>query len=474
MFNRNKEDKTITEYNDKLKQYVLESYDSNDIDIWFVKEVEEQSLRISKVSKNMRYLSGEHKIKSKQDIQYQNKTFVTKKTMFNEAKNILDFGTTYLLTKKPTFVGTEDKVKLYNKVYREGNFYNADFKIFDKTKKFGDIGEYIYLDDVKGKKVIKSYIIQPDSFYPVYNDSMELVAVIEYWFNSKSKASYYKVYTEDKVFEYTNKNQGEVYLLNTYLSYGLPIHYKTLDDNDELFGRSELDDLIPVIDDIEAIINRLGDTVHTVITNPILNISGDLKGESNEMNVAGVGYCIVTDIGGKISYTKAEMDYNCIKLYLDKVKEEIVNIGAVPSAVYGQSNYSNISETVIQQLYQIASNRAKINEMWLREGLVKRWEVIDNILESEFDIEFNEDEYIDVDFNYNRPSNDTEICDNIVKMRGINAMSHRDSIEANPLVTDVEQTCSRLEEDKSLESKKDKDESGLKGIDDMENSEEIE
>lgn len=439
-----------------LEEYINSKYDGSET--WFEKEVEEQQTRVLKVIDYRNYLNGIHKILSKPNIQYKNKEFVTKKTVLNEIKNILDFSTIYLLGKKPSFTGKEEKVKLYNKIYRKGRYSSVDFKILDKVKKYGDIGEYVY--PTEDKKGIASYIIQPEDFYPIYSDTFDYVGAIEHWIHADSKVSYYRVYYEDRVEFWDNEGGYGLVLRDTKTSYALPIHWHNLNDKDERYGRSEIEDIRPIIDDLESIINRLGDTILTIVTNPVLHIDGELKGGDNSMDVNGIGYAIVTD-GGKVDYPYAQMDYNCIKLYLDTLKEELNKIGAIPSAVYGQSNVANISETVIKQLYQITSNRACINEMWFREGLTQRWEVIDTILEECQDIVFGDDEYIDIEFNYSRPSNDIETVNNIVKLRGIKAMSQRDSIEVSPLTSDVNQTLERLEEEELKEGKDDNENSSV-------------
>ncbi|MCY6958278.1 phage portal protein [Clostridium brassicae] len=442
-----------------LEEYINSKYDGSEM--WFEKEVEEQQVRILKVFEYKNYLNGVHKILNKPNIQYKNKEFATKKTVFNEIKNILDFSTIYLLGKKPSFIGSENKVKLYNNIYRKGKYSSIDYKILDKVKKYGDLGEYIYpTKDKRNKKGVASYIIQSEDFYPIYSDTFDYVGAIEHWTHEDSKVSYYRVYYGDKVEFWDNEGGYGLTLRDIKTSYGLPVHWHNLNDGDERYGRSEIEDIKGIIDDLEGIINRLGDAVHTIITNPILHIDGELKGDDNTMNVDGIGYAIATD-GGKVDYPYAQMDYDCIKLYLDTLKEELHKIGAIPSAIYGQSNVANISETVIKQLYQIASNRASINEMWMREGLEQRWEVIDTILEECEGIEFNDDEYIDIEFNYSRPANDSETVDNIVKLREIKAMSQRDSIEASPLTSDVNQTVERLEEEELKEVKENNGNSGV-------------
>ncbi|MCD3240820.1 phage portal protein [Clostridium botulinum D/C] len=437
-----------------LEDYIYKKYNNNKF--WFEEEVKEQRTRISKIFDYRNYLDNIHKILNKQDFVYKDKEFKTKKLVFDEIKTILDFATIYLLGNNPSFTGTEDKVKIYNSLYRKGNYSLLDYKILDKVRKFGTLGEYIYPTH-KGLtnkiKNVESRIIQPEDFYPIYTDTFNYVCAIEHWTHKDSKVDYYRIYYKDKVEEWDNDGGLGLTLKQKYKSYGLPVLWKNFNDRDERFGKSVLDSLIPLIDALENIISRLGDSIETIITNPILHIDGELmnggKGKESgqySMNVDQIGYCIMTESGGKISYPYAQMDYQCIKLYIDNIKEELYKIGAIPAVMYGQSNVANVSETSIEQLYHVATTQAKKNEKWFKQGLQQRWDIIDIILES-YGIEFGIDEYIDIQFNYCRPSNDTETIDNILKSRSIGMMSIKDCIEKNPLISDVQQTLERLKEE---------------------------
>jgi len=156
-----------------IKEYIQMNYDNNAY--WFEEEVKQghHIQRISNVLRNKDYLMGKHKILQREDSVYKGKEYKTTKLILQTAKTIINFHNTYLLGKPITLAGSEPMVEKYDWIYYRGNYNNVDYAIIDKINKYGDVGEYVYLDN----GVIKSHLIKPEDFYPVYNVNNEVTPI---------------------------------------------------------------------------------------------------------------------------------------------------------------------------------------------------------------------------------------------------------------------------------------------------------
>ena len=428
-----------------LTEYIIAAY--RNIEDFLVTETDKQFVRVGRVLSNKEYLKGNHKILEREDSKWKGEVFYTTKLVLQEAKTIMNFHDTYLLGKNVSLKGTEGIVKEFNNVYRKGKFNKTDFDILRKVNRFGDCFEYIYIED----DVIKSKVIVPEDGFPIFSeDSNEYIGFIEHWTNAQSKVSYYNVYYIDKVEMYCNEG-GEVYLIDTQSNIsGLPVHYKNFSEYDEDFGRSELDDIIPIFDQLEDILSKMTDAVYTLSLSPMPVSIG--QGIQGTIPSDSVGFSINLD-NGDFKFANATMDYNTIKLLLDNLHNKLQTIAGIPSVAMGNSNVANVSEVSLSMLYSLASVKAMINEKWLREGFEDRWDVIRGLLVKQ-GIEFNADEYVDVEFNYSKPINQTELLTNLKTQWDMNAISLQTIIEKSELTTDSVQEIERIEKDKSNEVKK--------------------
>lgn len=430
-----------------LEEYIKNVY--NDNSTWFVDEVKkgEHLHRISKVFENKNYLNGQHKILQREDGKYKGEEYITKKLVLNQAKTILNFHSTYLLGKPLSLGGSEEKVKVYQNIYRRSNYNNIDFKILDYVNKYGDSYEYVYVDD----NVIKSKIIKSEDGYPVYNDNMDYIGFIEHY--TVNNIDYYTIYSFDTVEEWTNEGGEGLRKIGEFEnSSGLPIHYSNCESEYDNFGRSILEDIKPLLDEIEDILSKMSDSIYTLSLNPLPVITGQKI--ENTISADVTGYALSLDDGAEFSYKNAEMDYSTIKLYLDELHKQLNVIASMPSIVGGNTNVANVSEVSLKLLYQLADVQAMMSEKWFREGLYKRFKMFDRLLVG-LGITFNDDEYVDVEFTYSRPVNTSELLDNIKKQREMNAISIKTIIEKSNLTVDVQQEIERLKNENNINSDSD-------------------
>lgn len=428
-----------------INEYIADRYDNSST--WFESEVDlpEHISRISDVVNYKYYLQGQHKVLEREDFEYKGKKYETRKIIIQQAKTILNFHSTYLLGKPLSLVGSENKVKEYQNIYRKGHYNNVDFKLLDNVGKYGDSYEYIYLDSNKN---IVSKIIASEDGYPVYSeDDGEYIAFIEYYTKISNSVSYYNIYYPDHVEQWSNKG-AELHLIKDSINLsGLPIHFHSLCDWNNEFGVSLLYDLISIFDEYEDIFSKLGDSIYTLSLNPIPTISGQQWDSDESISADATGFIISLPNGGEMKYVNAQMDYNNIKLYLDKIQQNLNQVAYMPSVAMGNSNVANVSEVSLKLLYQLADIYAILSEKWFRGGLQKRFDIFDKLLVLK-GISFKDDEYVDAEFSYSRPVNNQEQLQNIKIQHDMGAISTRTVIEKSPITTDVNQEMERIQKDK--------------------------
>lgn len=416
----------------KVEEYIKNNYD-NDI-FWFAEEVNKphNTTRIAKVRGLKTYLHGTHKVLSRQDTKFKDKEFKVKKLILQNAKTILNFHSTYLLGNSVSLTGSESLVKELQEVYNYGGYNDVDFELLDKLCKFGDSYEYIYKDGDR----ITSKVIDNSCSYPVYNDKGEYIAFIEHWSNTDNK-NYWNVYYDDKVQEW-NDNGNNITMTGEYKNVsGLPIHYKGLNDWDNRYGEGLLENIIPVLDEIEDLLSKMGDSIYTLSLNPLLLTTGQaIEGTvSND----SVGFNVALENGSDMKYVSATMDYSTIKYYLDTLQNELNVIGYMPSILGGSGNIANVSEVSLKMLYSLADVLAMLNEKVLRRGFNERFNIIRKLIGEE-----TKGDYVNVTFNYSRPQNASELLDNLKKQFDMDAISLQTIIEKSPLTEDVMMELERL------------------------------
>lgn len=425
-----------------LKQYVVDKY-MNTFD-WFEEECNQpdQVNRISKVFNTKDYFRGIHKILQREDMMYKGEEYVTRKTVLQTIKSLVSFFNGYILSNPISLGGTnEEMTRQFINVYRLGRYNKLNVDILDRLIKWGSAYEFVYYDNGK----IKSRILNSEDVYPIVSEkSGSYIGLIEHWTSDSNKVSYWNIYYPNKVESYCNEG-GYTHLSDTKGSFGLPILYE---NKENIFDEniSMLDDVKPILDELEDFINKLSDGVYTNAINPILVNTGAMlempKGVSAEAN----GFMVTLDNGGEMKYVTATMDSATIKLYIDYLQQSLYDIAEVPSILYGQGDVANISETSIKMMYAKSNAKASHYRYILQEGFEERNEIIRKILALK-GITFNEDDYITIEFNFNIPMSDTDKINNLSKQFTDGALDKRTYIELSPLTSNTEQVMSRLNKD---------------------------
>lgn len=418
-----------------IEQYIEKNFDDNIH--WFEEEVNRpyHAKRISHAIATVNYLKGIHKVLRREDAVYKGRELITRKTIINYAKTVIDFHNTYLVGKPITLTGNESTVKTFREVYKLGLYDTVDFNVIDHVNKFGDAYEVVYIDN----GVIKSKILNNADCYPVYSDLGEYLAFIEHWTDCYSSISYYNVHYPNYVERWTNEG-GDMHMYDSNINVcGLPIHYHNNNDEDDLFGQSLLDDIMPLLDELEDVYSKLGDAIYVNTLNP-LPVSTGVRLES-AIPADATGYVLNMENGGDFKMVATTMDYNNIKFYIDSLRTMINEVACIP-AVLSNTEVSNISEMSMKMLFHLAGIKATTNEKWMTKGLQERFDKWRTLLGMQG---INASGEVEVVFNLSMPVDGDELYSNLEKMKAMGAISVRTIMENSELIKDADVELKRIE-----------------------------
>lgn len=414
--------------------------------LWFTDEVNksEHMKRISNVIIIKNYLLRLHKVLQRKDFKFKDETYSTAKIVLNTLKSILNFHTSYVIGNPISISGEPDAVKVFNKVYKKGIYTKTDYQIVNDLYTYGNAFEYTYLDN----GVIKSKVIANEDAYPVYDDDFNYVAFVEHWEDFTTGHSNYIVYTPTLVQHYIDN----VLVKEDNNLSGLPIHYCMMDKTEyNFFGDSIMNDLMPIMNQIESLLSKLDDAITTLSLNPIGVSEGQRVNESIPKDI--VGATINLEDGGDFKWVNAQMDYNNIKLLLDSLVQQLYAVAGVPASVIGQGNIANVSEVSLKLLFSQTDNKAKQTVQVLKEGFYKRFEYFRKLLAIQ-GTTLSDDDYdsLDITFSVNRPVDTSSLMDELKTQYEMGAISKQTIIDISPYTVDVSSEMQRIEAEKGSTS----------------------
>jgi len=409
---------------------------------WFESEIKKNKYtdRISRINTIDEYLRREHKVLSRPNFEFKEKTFETAKIILQTLKSIIKFHASYIIGNPISITGDKEFVAYLNSVYKKGNFNKIDLNVAKDLISFGDAFEYIYLDENDN---IQSKIIRNKDSYPIYDSMGKYYSFVEYWKDSDTRADMYVVYYPDKVEIYENNK-----LIDSKINLtGLPIWYSAMEKSKyDKFGDCFPLDLIPLMDAIENLLSKLDDAVTTLSLNPLGVVSGQRIDSSIPNNIAGT--VLNLEDGSEFKYANANMDRNSIKLELDYIIQQFYAVACVPSSILGQSNVANVSETSITMLFQQTDNFARMYIMSLLEGFKIRLKYIRKLMEYQGKTISDEIfDSIDFEFNVARPVDTKTDFENMKIQFDAGALSRRTFIDKSKYTTNTPLELERLSDE---------------------------
>lgn len=409
---------------------------------WFETEIKKNKYidRISRINSIDEYLRREHKVLSRPNFEFKEKTFETAKIILQTLKSIIKFHVSYICGNPVSLTGDKEFVSYLNKIYKKGNYTKVDLEVTKDLITYGDAFEYVYMDENYN---IQSKIIRNKDSYPIYDSMGKYYSFVEYWKDSETRADHYVVYYPDKVEVYENRK-----LVDTKANLtGLPIWYSSMDKSKyDKFGDPVILDLIPLMDTIENLLSKLDDAVTTLSLNPLGVVSGQRIDSSIPNNITGT--VLNLEDGSEFKYANADMDRNSIKLELDYIIQQFYAVACVPSSILGQSNVANVSETSITMLYQQTDNVARQYIASLLEGFSKRLFYIRKLMDLK-NIPISDEVFdsVNVSFNVNRPVDNKADMENMKMQYDCGAMSRQTIIDRSPYTTNTSLELQRIEDE---------------------------
>jgi SPP1 family phage portal protein len=391
---------------------------------------------MAEVHKIANYFSGNHRVKQRKDFTFKDKQYQTAKIVLQSIKTVVDFHSSYIAGNPVTINGDTDKLKALNMIYKKGAYNNTDYLIASNLYTYGNAYEYVYRDN---DGIIRSKIIRAEDGFPIYDANGSYIKFIEQWVDTVQNVTHSIIYYPKLVQEYINDTLVNEYRNTT----GLPIHYTNGNmDLSGFFGVPITDDLIPIMDEIEMLLSKMSDSVGTLSLNPLGVATGDRVDSSVDTDVTGAVLNI--EAGGDFKWATAELDTAAIGKILDNLISQYYTIAQVPSVLYGQSNIANVSEVSLKLLFNCADNLAKKTAFNMLIGFEKRLEYIGGLMGMDFSD-------IDISFNYNRPTDNSAIIDDIQKQRDMGIMSRETAMKCSPYITNVEKEIKNLDISSNLD-----------------------
>lgn len=430
---------------DKIKDFLGSKKDGGIMPgnkMWFETEIDKirYADRIRRVKKIDSYLAREHKVLERPDFQFKGHTYETAKIVLQTLKSIVKFHSSFICGEPVSITGDKEFVSALNKIYKKGDYIEADLKIARDLISYADAFEYVYLDE---DNKIRSKIIKNTDAYPLYDAEGKYYCFVENWTDSDTRLSYSNVYYPDRVQIYKGRE-----LVDTKENLtGLPIWYSSLDKTKyDNFGDPFLLDLIPIMDSVENLLSKLDDAVTTLSLNPFGVVSGQRIKSEIPKDIVGV--TLNLEDGGSFNYANATMDKDSIKLELDYLIQQFYAVACVPSSILGQSNVANVSETSITMLYQQTSNfnRQFITEM--TKGFMQRMEYIRKLMEIQGQTVTDEVfDSINFLFNVSKPVDNEANMNNMKIQYDCGAISKQTIIDKSPYTTDTALELQRLQDE---------------------------
>lgn len=379
---------------------------------------------IARVQGIKNYMEGQHLVLGRKDFAFKNQKFQTAKIILQSIKPIMDFHSSYICGNPVTISGDAEQSAIVGTVYKKGFYSKTDYDIAKNIYTYGNAYEYVYRD---AKGVIRSKIIKCEDGYPIYNADGEYVKFIEQWIDDISNKEHSIVYTPYEVIVYHGNVPVEIYNNPS----GLPIHYTSGNmDRSGFFGVGVAGDLIPIMNEIEALLSKMMDSVTTLSLNPLGVSVGDKVEATVDSDVTGAVLNI--EAGGDFKWATANLDNEAINTILNNLLSQFYSVAQVPSILYGQNNIANVSETSLQLLFNGADNLAKKTKFNMMEGMLKRVEYFGKLMGLYLgDIGFN--------FNFNRPTDNSVVVEDIRKQIEMGIMSKETGMAVSPYIVDVEE-----------------------------------
>ena len=414
-------------------------------DIQSIPQTRESIWLMARALKVKDFMDGRHDVLARKDFAFKGETLKTAKTVLQTCKAIADFHNAYLVGNPATLTGADEAVKQFNSIYAASNYALTDYRVVNALTQYGNAYEYVY----RNRGIICSKVFDNLCAYPVYDDRNVYRAFLEYWKDAITGDEFYTLYEMERVTEYATKPAGTLVKTGEHVNLsGLPIHYTSgVEAEFSAFGVGVIEDLIPIVNEIEALLSKTVDAVTTLSLNPLGVSSGQRIVTSIDKDM--VGAMINLEDGGRFDYASATIDHATVELLLRELVNQLYAVAQVPSVVFN-GNVSNVSEVSLKLLFTQLDNKSKRTAAYLKEGFYTRWEAMRKLMREQItDADFDS---LDVVFNYNRPTDNTATVNDLAKQYAAGAMSKKTFIEKSPYTDNAEVEMAQIEGERNKQA----------------------
>lgn len=398
---------------------------------WFVEYVNDvnNQMRVNSIVDIKEYLSGVHAISTRANETFNGTVFVPRRITLQYAKRLLEFGTAYLIGNQVTLTGNENVVEAIKKVHKNG-YDKVDFDLVHSVNRYGNAYEYVYLKDNK----ITSKLIDVADSFPLVDADNEYIAFVESY--TIANVTYYNVYYDDRVEKYSNSG-GALQSRGTFANLsGLPVIYKNDNPIDDVFGRSDLEDYVSILDSMEDLISKSTDAFYKHITGIPIIKGQRLVGGGLPVDIIGGGLNLDSD--ADFEFVNNEFDHDAFETLYKHLMMSLLDVSSTPGIVLGKVDISNLSEVSIKLLFSLSNLKALMAEKFIEQGMKQRYNQIRKLLEIQ-GIIFSDEEWdtLDIVFSYAMPQSEKDIIDNLKVLKDMGAISIESILGHSPYTTDV-------------------------------------
>jgi SPP1 family phage portal protein len=418
-----------------IQKFINENGYKSDWFVEFVSDINNQK-RIEDILDKKEYLAGLHAINKRPNEMFNGKEFIPRRIVLQYARRLLEFGTAYLIGNKVTLTGNENVLKTVKSIYKNG-YDKIDFDLVHNVNKFGNAYEYVFVKDGK----ITSKLIDVADSYPVIDADNEYIAFVESY--TVNNITYYNVYYQDRVEKYTDAG-GELRNRGVYSNLsGLPVIYRNDNPIDNVFGRSDLDDYISILDAMEDLISRSTDAFYKFISG-IPVVTGQRLTDAN-LPTEIIGGGLILDSDATFDFKHNNFDHKAFETLYKHLMTSLLDVSNTPAVSMGKVDISNLSEVSIKLLFSLANIRAMMSEKFIKEGMMQRLGKFRQLLELQ-GVTFTDDEWdtLDIVFQYAMPQSEKDVIDNLKALRDMGAMSIESILSHSPYTNDVNSEMEKI------------------------------
>jgi len=385
--------------------------------------------------------TNNHNILLKKNKEVGGKTFRTTKIPLNFYQLIVSFIVDFVLGQPVTVSHPdEDFQELVKDFHKVNNIQTHNRKLLEHMCVFGQAFEHFFIDE-NGKPRLR--LIDGMAAIPYYDDYMDLEMFIEDFKIKEADGSekhYARLFTDRETVEYVGEKENFFSEERTENLFGLPIAgYKNKEFHRTVI--SDIEIIRPVIEEIERLLSDFGDILK-YHSDPILVAFGQKLPDMG----AGVGKILNFEKGADVKYLTWDQNVQAIDWYYQQLKNLLFELTLTPKILINPSTVSNLSGVALRIMYTPALIKANAKELALKEGMLKRYQLLARYYKALTGKEVNLSE-LQISFARSVPANESELLNNVLMLYNSGLISKETALQLAPYIENPQEELKKLEEE---------------------------